>query len=124
MPKDFAPTPSLSRQTDEAMDCLRRFARKQKLGAAQLMAIGAFSPTVIAYFDWGSKKYLRHALDEQMEVASFTGDVALGPDGEPTIHAHLVLGQRDGTAMAGPSHGGACAADAGGHCRRSAHTSA
>ena len=29
------------------------------------------------------------------------GDIAIGPDGKPSVHAHAVLGRRDGTAMAG-----------------------
>jgi hypothetical protein len=38
---------------------------------------------------------------EQVEVAAMVGDIALSPSGEPALHAHLVLGKRDGTAMAG-----------------------
>jgi predicted DNA-binding protein with PD1-like motif len=40
-------------------------------------------------------------VDEQVEVASLTGNIALGPDGGPAIHVHSVLGRRDGTALAG-----------------------
>ena len=29
------------------------------------------------------------------------GDIAIGPDGKPSVHAHAVLGRRDGTALAG-----------------------
>jgi predicted DNA-binding protein with PD1-like motif len=38
---------------------------------------------------------------EQVEVASLIGDVATAPSGAPALHAHLVVGKRDGTAMAG-----------------------
>jgi predicted DNA-binding protein with PD1-like motif len=34
-------------------------------------------------------------------VASLVGDIAVGPDGKPSIHVHAVLGRRDGSAMAG-----------------------
>ena len=40
-------------------------------------------------------------MREQVEVASLIGDVALGPDGKQALHIHLVLGRRDGTALAG-----------------------
>jgi len=86
---------------DEAMSCLKSFAMAERLGAAQLVAIGAFSRVVLAYFDWETKKYLHLPFEEQMEVASFTGDIALSPKGAPALHAHLVLGRRDGTALAG-----------------------
>src|SRR5262249_30714086 len=36
--------------------------------------------------------------EEQVEVASLIGDIAVGPDGKPV---HAVLGRRDETAMAG-----------------------
>lgn len=86
---------------DEAMSCLKSFAERERLGGSQLIAIGAFSRAVLAYFDWETKKYLHQPLDEQMEVASFIGDIALSETGKPSLHAHLVLGRRDGTAMAG-----------------------
>lgn len=86
---------------DEVMACLSGFAEREKLSAAHLTAIGAFSEAVTAYFDWETKTYLRNPVKEQVEVASFTGDVALAPDGKPAIHIHAVLGRRDGSAVAG-----------------------
>lgn len=88
-------------QGDEAMDCLKKFAQSENLSAAQFTAIGAFSTAEIAYFDWDSKKYRPIPVREQVEVASMIGDVALGPDGKPAVHAHVVLGRADGGAMAG-----------------------
>ncbi len=86
---------------DEVMACLKAFSTKENLGAAQFTAIGAFRRARISYFDWDTKSYLPIPVDEQVEVAAFTGDVALGPDGKPAIHAHVVLGRRDGSALAG-----------------------
>lgn len=86
---------------DEVMACLQGFADRERLSAAGFSAIGAFSKAVIAYFDWEKKDYLRNRVDEQVEVASLSGDVALAPDGSRTIHIHTVLGKRDGTALAG-----------------------
>ena len=85
---------------DEVMACLQAFAEKEKLAAAQITAIGAFSRAELAYFDWETKEYLSIPVEEQVEVASLLGDVAL-TDGKPSIHAHLVLGRRDGSALAG-----------------------
>ncbi len=86
---------------DEAMECLGRFAREARLEAAQITGIGAFEKVVLKYFDWGDREYLDNRLEEQVEVASLIGDVALGPGGAPSIHVHLVVGKRDGSAMAG-----------------------
>ncbi len=86
---------------DEAMAALQRLANEQHLNAAQFTAIGAFSDAVLGYFDWQTKHYSRNRVDEQVEVASLTGDVASGPDGKPSLHVHCVLGRRDGSALAG-----------------------
>jgi predicted DNA-binding protein with PD1-like motif len=86
---------------DEAISCLEQFAREVGLSAASLTAIGAFRSAELAYFDWEAKRYLPIPVDEQVEVASLIGDVAIGPDGKAAIHAHVVLGKRMGTAVAG-----------------------
>jgi predicted DNA-binding protein with PD1-like motif len=39
-------------------------------------------------------------LDEQVELVSLIGDVAL-LDGRPVVHAHAVVGRKDGTAHGG-----------------------
>ncbi len=86
---------------DEAMACLGTFASDAGLSAASFKAIGAFERAELAYFDWETREYSSIPVDEQIEVASFTGDIALGPDGKPAIHVHAVLGLRDGSARAG-----------------------
>jgi hypothetical protein len=86
---------------DELLACVQDFARRERVTAAQFSAIGAFSDVVLAYFDWETKTYQRRTLAEQVEVASLTGDVALGPDGKPALHIHAVLGRRDLSALAG-----------------------
>ena len=86
---------------DEVTACLKRFVEQEKIDAAQFSAIGAFRSAVLGYFDWETKSYQRIPVDEQVEVASFTGDVALGPGEKPSLHIHCVLGCRGGRAVAG-----------------------
>jgi len=86
---------------DEVMECLQRFVTAKRIFAAQLTGIGAFSDLVLMYFDWEKKDYLRIPITEQVEVASLIGDVAEAPSGAPALHVHLVVGRRDGTALAG-----------------------
>ena len=38
---------------------------------------------------------------EQVEVVSLLGDIALGPDGKPALHPHVVVSRADGSAMGG-----------------------
>jgi uncharacterized protein len=86
---------------EEVLACLDRFVRVEHISTAGLTAIGAFSDVVLMYFDWEKKDYLQIPVREQVEVASLIGDVAEDPSGQPAIHIHLVVGKRDGTAMAG-----------------------
>jgi len=89
------------KQGDEVLALLRPFAEANKIAAAQFTATGAFSDAVLAYFDWETKEYRHNTVSEQVEVASLTGDIALDPEGRPTLHIHAVLGRRDSSALAG-----------------------
>jgi hypothetical protein len=85
---------------DEVVSQLGEWAREENLSGARLTAIGAFSDVVLGYFDWHTKRYRRIPLDEQVEVLSFIGDVAL-EDGAPALHAHVVVGRLDGSTRGG-----------------------
>jgi uncharacterized protein len=85
---------------DEVVGTLEQFAAKQKLTAARFTAIGAFERVTLGYFDWERKDYERIPVDEQVEVLSLVGDVALDGD-KPKLHAHAVLGRRDGSTVGG-----------------------
>lgn len=86
---------------DEVLDGLMEFARDQRLSSSRFTGIGAFSDVVLGYFDWRRKEYDRIPIVEQVEVLSLVGDVALGENGEPKLHAHVVVGKSDGAAMGG-----------------------
>ena len=86
---------------DEAMQALQSFADRERIFAAQISAIGAFDQAELGYFDWEAKDYRKTPIREQVEVASFLGDVAQAPDNKPALHIHVVLGCRDGKALAG-----------------------
>jgi uncharacterized protein len=86
---------------EEVAGELKAFADREKLKAAQLTAIGAFSGAVLGYFDWERKEYRRIPVNEQVEVAAFIGDIALSQNDERSLHVHVVLGRRDATALAG-----------------------
>jgi hypothetical protein len=55
----------------------------------------------LGWYSWESKQYEPSVtLDEQVELLSLIGDVAL-KDGKPMVHAHAVIGRKDGTAHGG-----------------------
>jgi predicted DNA-binding protein with PD1-like motif len=85
---------------EEVKESLLQFAVKNELGGAQLTAIGAFNEVTLGFFDRQKKSYQEIPVKEQVEVLSFTGNI-LEKDGRPMLHAHVVIGKRDGTAHGG-----------------------
>lgn len=85
---------------DEVVAELQRFCADHEVTAARFAAIGAFSSATLGYFNWDKKDYEKIPIDEQVEVLTLTGDVALH-ERKPKIHAHVVLGKRDGSAHGG-----------------------
>lgn len=86
---------------DELTDGLNRFATEHNLAGSSFKAIGAFSRVKLAWLDWETKKYRPSVvLDEQVELVSLIGDVALN-QGKPQVHAHVIVARQDGTAHGG-----------------------
>jgi predicted DNA-binding protein with PD1-like motif len=86
---------------EELLTSLKRFAKEQNLSASSFKAVGALSGVELGWFDWQTKKYKTAVkLEEQIELLSLIGDIAL-QDGEPQIHAHVVVGRFDGTTRGG-----------------------
>jgi uncharacterized protein len=86
---------------EEVIKSLNEFATQNRIYAAQFSAIGVLSDIELKYFDWETKKYESNPLNEQVEVASLLGDIAMSPNKKPSLHVHVVIGRRNGTAMAG-----------------------
>jgi predicted DNA-binding protein with PD1-like motif len=86
---------------DEVLSELKRFARQTNLVSSSFKAIGALSDVTVGWFNWESKQYQPAAvIQEQIEVLSLIGDIALH-NTVPEVHAHIVVGKKDGTAHGG-----------------------
>jgi hypothetical protein len=86
---------------EEAKTTIVDFAKKTNLKAASLVALGAFERAKVGYFDWQKKEYLSIPVEEQVEVISLIGDIAENDKHESDLHAHTVLGRRDGSTRGG-----------------------
>ncbi|HZL33828.1 MAG TPA: PPC domain-containing DNA-binding protein [Tepidisphaeraceae bacterium] len=85
---------------DDPIAGLSEFARSQNLAASHFTGIGAFREATLAYFDWDRKEFVEIPIREQVEVLTLAGDIAL-EEGRPKVHAHVVVGKRDGSAHGG-----------------------
>ena len=79
---------------------IRDFAEDQGIRGGRFAALGAVERATIAYWNRETKEYEKRTIDEQWEVLSLTGNIALA-DGETKIHAHVTLGRRDLSAIGG-----------------------
>lgn len=86
---------------DEVLAGLQQIAEQEGLSAASLTAVGAVQEARLGWYDLDTQEYAPVEVGEQAEVLSLVGDVAKGPDGGPAVHAHAVLGLRDGTTRGG-----------------------
>jgi len=85
---------------EEVMESLRTFAWNANLAGSHLTAIGALSHVTLGFFDPDTRHYEKIRLREQVEVLSLLGNVAI-QENRPQVHAHVVIGKRDGTAHGG-----------------------
>jgi hypothetical protein len=85
---------------DEFMSGLSSFAAENHLGGSHFTAIGAFRDVTLGYFDRQTKTYQKIPIEDQVEVLSLVGDIALKGN-SPQVHAHVVVGKADGAAHGG-----------------------
>ena len=85
---------------DEAFSGLLEFAEKYHVTSAHFTAIGAVSGATVAWFDPQRKMYKKIPIVGQHEVIGMSGDIALY-QGKPVVHTHMVVGNQDGTTVAG-----------------------
>jgi predicted DNA-binding protein with PD1-like motif len=86
---------------DEVVAGLLAFAKEHKLAAGRLTGLGACERVTLGFFELGRKDYQKIPINEQVEVMSLVGNIALEEGGQPKVHAHVVVGKRDGTAHGG-----------------------
>jgi predicted DNA-binding protein with PD1-like motif len=80
---------------DEIVSSLKRIAVSERIGLASIQGIGAVREAVLGYLDLDQKQYLKRQFgSESMELVSLLGNMAR-LDGEPVVHCHVVLGDRE-----------------------------
>jgi uncharacterized protein len=85
---------------DDFLALLTAFAARNQIEGASFSAIGAFVKSTIAYWNWDTKEYEHIEVGEQVEVLSLSGSIARS-GADPKLHAHGVLGRRDGSTIGG-----------------------
>lgn len=82
---------------EDVLPAITDFCARKGILSASFRAIGAVKQAKIGYYDLASKQYGSKMYEDEMEVASMTGNV-VQVDGKPFVHVHAVLsGIKKGT---------------------------
>jgi predicted DNA-binding protein with PD1-like motif len=88
------------RRDADLVQSITELARSKGIEAGSFAAIGALKRARLAYYDQNNHEYREVRIDSPHEMASCIGNISL-KDGEPFIHAHVVLADEKGNTKAG-----------------------
>lgn len=89
----------------DLLEELQRFVLEKNITLAWISGVGAVSEAVIRYYDQIEQQWIDNRLQERLEVAGMWGNVSL-LKGEPIVHLHIVLADRQGRCYGGHLAGG------------------
>ena len=81
-------------------ESLTKIAKNEDIKLGRVLAIGATTDAVVAFYDHSQKKYLNMEFHGSMEILTCNGNVSLR-DGKPFVHVHILLGDRQGKVFGG-----------------------
>ena len=84
----------------ELVRSITDFVKEKEIEKGFFTAIGALKNAKLAYYEQQKHEYTTLALENPHEIASCIGNVSLR-EGEPFLHAHIVLADKDGSTRAG-----------------------
>jgi predicted DNA-binding protein with PD1-like motif len=84
----------------DLVQTITELARSKGIKAGSFTAIGALKRARLGYYDQKNHEYREMKIGSPHEIASCIGNVSL-KDGEPFVHAHVVLADETGNTKAG-----------------------
>lgn len=84
----------------DVIESVTQLAKKEAVDTASFTAIGALKRARLGYYDQGTHEYREISIDSAHEIAGCIGNVSL-KDGQPFVHAHVVLANEEGNTRAG-----------------------
>lgn len=85
---------------DEIITSLTEVMNKRGIHGAHLHGIGQFESATLGFYDGEAQAYEWKEVDGPLEIASLTGTMSR-TDGEPVVHCHGVLSDRDFNCVGG-----------------------
>lgn len=85
---------------ERLIESVKDMVRKEGIKGGFFYGLGALEDVEVGRFDLEKKEYEFKSLLGVYELASLNGNIVI-KDGEPIVHAHAVLGDKDLNAVAG-----------------------
>jgi predicted DNA-binding protein with PD1-like motif len=79
---------------------LTEFCVSEGVTTGSIQALGAVQRGAVGFYDQESAAYREIHFDEEMEIASLSGNISL-KEGEIFLHCHIILADRDGRCFGG-----------------------
>ncbi len=84
---------------EEVVEELKNFSREEEVEGAAFYGLGACGTAQIAFYNIHEKRYQPIEINEEMEIVSLIGNIAMLD--EHIVHAHIVLSDKDMRAFGG-----------------------
>jgi uncharacterized protein len=85
---------------DDVIDQLAYYAKEHTISSGTFTCIGAAKQVLLSFYDLKEKKYLDKSIDEDVEITSVIGNIAV-MDGKIIIHAHGTFAGKDYQSIGG-----------------------
>ncbi|MHA2182499.1 MAG: PPC domain-containing DNA-binding protein [Promethearchaeota archaeon] len=85
---------------EDLIESIIEMVQNHKIQSGLINCIGALKKFTLGYFNLDTKSYERKVFEENIELVSCMGNIAF-LDGEPIIHLHISIGNRDYSVMGG-----------------------
>jgi len=85
-------------EDEDLLEAITKTARGNRISVGFLILIGSLKKAKVGFYHQG--KYEAIEINEPLEIVSCMGNVSI-KEGEPFVHAHIVVSNRNGEAFGG-----------------------
>jgi uncharacterized protein len=84
----------------DLLEELNDFCRKENIRLGRIEALGAVRKARLGFYDQQKREYQYFVIDQPLEITKLIGNVSV-KDGNPFVHAHVTLSDKEGKAYGG-----------------------
>lgn len=87
-------------RNEDLINSMTKLVKELDIKSGHIQVLGAVRNATIGYFNQNTTEYKYIEIGKPMEILHCTGNISL-LNGEPMIHAHIILGDEEGRAFGG-----------------------